>query len=382
MAPTMLNLQGKHALIFGVASEESIAWAIAKKLHQAGAQISLGYQQRFKSRILQLVRSGEVPVRYYERCDVTNADEMANFFANLPAPVDVLAHCIAYTNPSTFAKRISEVTQDEFVQALTASSYSLIPLVHAAAPKMPQGGSVMTLTYLGGQRVVANYKLMGIAKAALEHTVRELATDVGPQGIRVNAISAGPIRTLAASQISGFDAMMKVYETVAPLRRGVSQDDVGDLATFLASDMARNITGQVVFVDARLQHFGHGGATGSVGAVDTLSCCASLHRARATRQHGTGSLASGAGDASAVDHTGDFFGTVAAFDAFQHANRTLGPALLADPQVVVGAGGYGCQMGNGNGLVTARYGLDFAANAIGCFAPQAGVHFIEHVHRY
>ena len=246
----MLNLQGKHALIFGVASEDSIAWAIAKKLHAAGATISLGYQQRFKSRILQLVKSNQVPVTYYERCDVTNPEEMQNFFAHVESPIDILVHSIAYTSPETFGKPISEVTQEEFSTSLVASSYSLIPLVRAVAPKMTQGGAVMTLSYLGGQRVVANYKLMGIAKAALEAVVRELAADVGPKGIRVNAISAGPIRTLAAAQITGFDGMMKVYETVAPLRRSINQDDVGDFATFLASDMAKNITGQVMFVDA------------------------------------------------------------------------------------------------------------------------------------
>ena len=246
----MLNLQGKHAVVFGVASDTSIAWAIAKRLHQAGARISLGYQQRFKSRILQLVKSGEVPVPYYERCDVTAPEELAAFYDKLDAPVDILVHSIAYTSPETFAKPISEVTQEEFVTALTASSYSLLPLVRAALPKMTRGGSVIALTYLGGQRVVANYKLMGVAKAALDACVRELAADVGAKGIRVNAVSAGPIKTLAASQIAGFDDMIRVYESVAPLRRSVSQDDVGDLAAFLASDLAKNITGQVIFVDA------------------------------------------------------------------------------------------------------------------------------------
>jgi enoyl-[acyl-carrier protein] reductase I len=250
MGPRMLNLQGKHALIFGVASEESIAWAVAKKLHQAGARISLAYQQRFKSRILQLVKSGEVPVAYYERCDVTNPEEVSNFFARLEAPVDTLVHSIAYASPDTFAKPISDITQEEFQTALTASAYSLIPVVKAALPKMTRGASVMTMTYLGGQRVVANYKLMGIAKAALEATVRELAANVGPQDVRVNAISAGPIKTLAASQIAGFSDMYRVYEAVAPLRRGITQEDVGNLALFLASDLSRNISGQTLFVDA------------------------------------------------------------------------------------------------------------------------------------
>jgi enoyl-[acyl-carrier protein] reductase I len=250
MRRCMLNLQGKHALIFGVASEDSIAWAIAKKFHAAGARISLGYQQRFKSRILQLVKGGEIPIAYYERCDVTNPEELSNFFSKVEGPVDVLVHSIAWANPETFGKPISEVTQEEFGQALGISAYSLIPLVHAAAPKMIHGGSVMTMTYLGGQRVVANYKLMGIAKAALEATTRELAADVGPKGIRVNAISAGPIKTLAASQIAGFNDMFTVYEQVAPMRRAISQDDVGNAALFLGSELSRNVTGQTLFVDA------------------------------------------------------------------------------------------------------------------------------------
>jgi enoyl-[acyl-carrier protein] reductase I len=250
----MLNLAGKNALVFGVASETSIAWAIAKSLHAAGARVSLGYQQRFKSRILQLVKSGEVPVAFYERCDVAVPEELNAFFEkygqSVDGPVDVLIHCIAYASPESLAKRVSDVNQEEFQTALTASSYSLIPLVRACLPRMTRGGSVVSLTYLGGQRVVANYRLMGIAKAALDATVRELAADVGPHNVRVNAISAGPIKTIASSQIPGFDDMLKVYEKVAPMRRSVSQEDVGHLAAFLSSDLAKNITGQVLFVDA------------------------------------------------------------------------------------------------------------------------------------
>ena len=246
----MLELEGKHAVVFGAASEQSIAWAIAKALHAHRCRISLGYQQRFKSRVLQLVRGGEVPVPYYERCDVTSPAELAHFFAGVTAPIDVLVHSIAYANPSTFTKPFTEVTQEEFVESLCASAYSLVPLVRAAAPHMRNGGSVIALTYLGGQRIVSNYKLMGVAKAALEATMRQLASDVGPLGIRVNAISAGPVKTLAASQIAGFDSMLKTYESVAPLRRSITAEDVGNLATFLSSDMARNITGQTLFVDA------------------------------------------------------------------------------------------------------------------------------------
>ena len=246
----MINLIGKHALIFGVASEESIAWAIAKQLSNAGATISLGYQQRFKSRVMQLVRKGDIPVEYWERCDVTNPDEVRSFFEGYPGKVDILVHSIAYANPETFSQKISEVSQEHFSEALLTSAFSLLPLVHAARSKMPVGASVMTLSYLGGQRVVANYKLMGVAKAALEASVRELASDVGPDGIRVNAISAGPIKTLAASQIAGFDKMLAVYEQVAPLRTSITQGDVANLATFLASELSRNISGQTLFVDA------------------------------------------------------------------------------------------------------------------------------------
>lgn len=250
MPTAMLNLKGKRALIFGVASEDSIAWAIAKQLHAAGATISLGYQQRFKSRILQLVRGGDIPVEFYERCDVTNEEELDNFFNAYDNDIDILVHSIAYANPETFGQPISGVSQAHFAEALVTSSYSLLPLVRKARPRLTKGASVMTMTYLGGQRVVSNYKLMGVAKAALEAVVRELASDIGPDGVRVNAISAGPIRTLAASQIAGFDKMLEVYEAVAPLRCSISQSDVADLASFLASDLSKNITGQTLFVDA------------------------------------------------------------------------------------------------------------------------------------
>jgi len=246
----MMNLRGKHALIFGVASETSLAWGIAKQLHRAGVKISLGYQHRFKSRVQQLVRGGEIPIPYWERCDVTRPEELESFFAGINEPVDIVVHSIAYTNPETFAQPVSQVSQADFSTALVASAYSLIPLVRAALPKMSRGGSVIAMSYLGGQRVVANYKVMGIAKAALEATVRELAVEVGEKGIRVNAISAGPVKTLAASQVAGFDDMLQVYEQVAPMRTAINQEDVGNLAAFLGSDMSRNITGQTIFVDA------------------------------------------------------------------------------------------------------------------------------------
>lgn len=246
----MIDLHGKRAVIFGVASEESIAWAVAKALREAGAKICLGYQQRFKSRVLQLQKQGDIDIEYCERCDVSSAQEMDAFFAGIAGPVAILVHSIAYAPQETFAKGLSEVSEMEFVTALTTSAYSLIPLVRRVQPLMSKGGSVMTMSYLGGHRVVANYKLMGVAKAALEAVVRELAAEMGPAGVRVNAISAGPVKTLAASQIPGFAEMLKVYETVTPMRRAITQSDVANLAAFLACDLSRNITAQTMFVDA------------------------------------------------------------------------------------------------------------------------------------
>lgn len=246
----MINLSGRHAVIFGVASEESLAWGVAKQLQLAGCRISLGYQHRFKSRVRQLVKSGDVPVAYWERCDVTCPDETAKFFQHLEGPVDILVHSVAYANPDSLGKPFSHLEQQDFISAMTASAYSLVPVSRAAMPLMTRGGSILAMSYLGGHRVVANYKLMGVAKAALEAIVRELAVELGPHGVRVNAISAGPVKTLAASQVPRFDEMMKVYEKVAPMRRTIAQRDVGDMAAFLGSDLARNVTGQTVFVDA------------------------------------------------------------------------------------------------------------------------------------
>jgi enoyl-[acyl-carrier protein] reductase I len=245
----MLNLSGRHAVVFGVASEESLAWGVARQLHQAGARISLGYQHRFKSRVRQLVKSGGVPVTYWERCDLTCPDELDHFFKHLEGPVDMLVHSVAYANPDALAQPFSQLHQGDFITALTASAYSLVPIANAALPHMTRGGSIVAMSYLGGHRVVANYKLMGVAKAALEAIVRELACELGPQGVRVNAISAGPVKTLAASQVPRFDEMMRVYEQVAPMRRTISQTDVGNMAAFLGSDLARNVTGQTLFVD-------------------------------------------------------------------------------------------------------------------------------------
>ncbi len=245
----MPDLKGKTALVFGVASETSIAWAIAQELASQGAKIILAYQFRYHSRIKDL--APKLPnLLSFDRCDVAKEEEMQAFFAKIKDPIDIVIHSIAFAPASTFERPLLEVTAEDFGQALTVSSYSLSKILQHSAPKMPRGGSVITLTYLGGQRVCSNYKVMGVAKAALEAYVRELAFELGPRKIRVNAVSAGPIKTLAASGIKDFDYILDYHKSVAPLRDNVTTKDVAQSAAFLASEEAKMITGQVIFVDA------------------------------------------------------------------------------------------------------------------------------------
>lgn len=245
----MSDLNGKTALIFGVASDASIAWAIAREMADQGAKILLAYQFRYHSRIKDL--APKLPnLLSYDRCDVAKEGEMNAFFGKLQVPLDIVVHSIAFAPAATFQGGLLEVSPEDFGTALTVSSYSLSKILKHASPHISQGASVVTLTYLGGQRVCANYKLMGVAKAALEAYVRELAFELGPRKIRVNAVSAGPIPTLAAGGITDFDYILDYHKSVAPLRENVSASDVAQCAAFLASDRARMITGQVIFVDA------------------------------------------------------------------------------------------------------------------------------------
>ena len=245
----MIDLKGKTALVFGVASDTSIAWSIAQSFASAGARVVLGYQFKFRSRILQLVK--DVPwVASAKPCDLTKEDEVRAFFDELPMPIDALVHAVAYADPATFRKPIVMTTDAEFAEALNVSAFSLLRLLRFALPKMNDGGSVTTLSYLGAVRTVPSYKVMGIAKAALEAVVREAAAAVGPRGIRVNAISAGPVKTLAAGAIPGFDGILDHVEKSAPLRVNITQEDVAGAALFLASDLSRRITAQTLYVDS------------------------------------------------------------------------------------------------------------------------------------
>ena len=241
-------LKGKVALVMGVASEESIAWAIAQELTEQGARVILGYQFRFHSRVMQLAPT--LPhLLMYDRCDVLKDDEVKAFFAKIHVPIDIVVHAIAFAPARAFEHRVVQTKDDDFTTAMLTSAHSLAKLMNAARKHMPHGGSVIALSYLGGVRVAANYKVMGVAKAALEAYVRELAVDLGPQGIRVNAISAGPIRTLAASGIPDMERLLDWNRQVSPMRQNVTQADVGHCAAFLASDGARMITGQTIYVD-------------------------------------------------------------------------------------------------------------------------------------
>jgi len=245
----MMSLEGKTAVIFGVASDTSIAWSIAEQFANAGAKVILGYQFKFRSRVMQLVKDKSWVSGWYP-CDLSKEEEVKKFFDDLDTKVDVLVHAVAYADPSTFRKPIMMASAEEFGNAMNISAFTLLRIARFAMPKLNDGASIMTLSYLGAVRCVPNYRVMGIAKAALEACVRETAAAVGGRGIRVNAISAGPIRTLAASAIAGFDAILDHVEKNAPLRTNISQEDVAGVAVFLAGDASRRVTGQTIYVDS------------------------------------------------------------------------------------------------------------------------------------
>ncbi|MGB3571726.1 MAG: enoyl-ACP reductase FabI [Phormidesmis sp.] len=251
----MLNLTGKKALVTGIANNRSIAWGIAQQLHAAGAEIGITYLPDDKGRAESKVKKLTEPLSpsLFLPCNVQDDAQVDDLFATVKkewGEFDILIHCLAFANRDDLTGAFSDTSRAGFDLALSVSAYSLTRLAQGAKDLMPNGGNIVTLTYLGGVRVVPNYNVMGVAKAALEMSVRYLAADLGPQNIRVNGISAGPIRTLASSAIGGILDMIHHVEEVAPLRRTVTQTEVGNTATFLCSDLASGITGQVVYVDA------------------------------------------------------------------------------------------------------------------------------------
>jgi enoyl-[acyl-carrier protein] reductase I len=248
----MLNLEGRVAVVFGLANKRSIAWGIAQKLHQAGAKLAISYQNdRLKAEAQDLV--AELPGAEAFQCDVSNDSEIDQVFAKLKeryGKLNILVHSVAFAPADDMKNNFLQTSRDGFRIAHDVSVYSLIALSRAAAPLMTEGGSIITLTYYGSEKVVPHYNVMGVAKAALEATVRYLASDLGGQNIRVNAISAGPIKTLAARGIGNLSDMLKHHADRAPLHRNTDQAEVGNTAAYLASDLASGVTGEVIYVDS------------------------------------------------------------------------------------------------------------------------------------
>lgn len=247
-------VEGKTFVVMGVANKRSIAWGIARALHDAGARLIFTYQgDRLKKSVEELVQTLDRNDSLLLSCDVTSDEEIKETFAQIKEQVGVihgLAHCIAFAKTEELQGEFVNTSREGYHLAQDISAYSLVAVAREAKALMTEGGSIVTLTYLGGERVVPNYNVMGVAKAALDSIVKYLAHDLGPYNIRVNAISAGPIRTLAAKGVKDFNSILKVIEEKAPLRRTVSQEEVGQTALYLLSNMASGVTGEIIHVDS------------------------------------------------------------------------------------------------------------------------------------
>ncbi len=256
-------LAGKRALIVGIASQRSIAWGIAQAMHNQGAELAFTYQnERLRDRVEDAAKTFGSDIVL--PCDVANDDEIANLFSTLGERwdgLDILVHSVGFAPREALqGEFLDGLTRENFGIAHDVSSYSLAALAKAARPMMAdRNGAILTMTYLGAVRSLANYNVMGLAKASLESCVRFLAYNLGPEGTRVNAISAGPIRTLAASGVGNFRKMLDQVKSVTPLRRNVTTEDVGNTAAFLCSDLAAGITGEITYVDAGFSTIGMAG---------------------------------------------------------------------------------------------------------------------------
>jgi enoyl-[acyl-carrier protein] reductase I len=255
----MSMLTGKIGLVAGVANKRSIAWAIAQAWHKAGATLAFTYQgERLKENVEELAGTFG-PDTLIVPCDVTRDEEITRVFAQVRekfGKMHLLLHSVAFAPREALEGIFVNTTREAFRVAHDVSAYSLVALVREAAPLMTEGGSIVAMSYYGSEKVVPHYNVMGVAKASLEASTRYLAYDLGPKKIRVNCISAGPVNTLAARGISGFSEMLKHYEAHAPLKRNVAPDELGATGTFLASDGAAAITGQVLYVDCGYQIMG------------------------------------------------------------------------------------------------------------------------------
>lgn len=257
MAGATGSLDGKTALVCGVSNERSISWGIARAMHEAGARVALSYGPGMEKRVRPLAE--RIGCDFVEPCDATDDAEIAALFASVAeryGRLDALAHGVVGAKREDLGNPFIETSREGFLLALEISVYSLVAMTRAAAPLMTDGGSVTTLTYHGSQKMMPSYNVMGVAKAALESAVRYLASDVGPRGVRVNAVSAGPVRTLSAAGVGEFRNLYKVFPQVTPLRRHISIEDVGGAAVFLASDAGANVSGQVLYVDGGFHTLG------------------------------------------------------------------------------------------------------------------------------
>jgi enoyl-[acyl-carrier protein] reductase I len=243
-------MEGRTALILGVANRWSLAYAIAQAYQREGARLLLTYQgERLKKTVEELGAS--LGAARILECDVSRDEDLARLTETLEGErLDAIVHSIAFANAEDLSRPFLETSRDGYLLAQNVSAYSLIAVARATAPRMTEGGAILTLTYLGATRVVTNYNVMGVAKAALESVVRYLASELGSKNIRVNAISAGPVKTAAARGIKDFSKVLENVEAHAPMRRNVTPAEVADVAVFLASDLGRGVTGDVVFVDA------------------------------------------------------------------------------------------------------------------------------------
>ena len=247
----MSLLEQKTALVFGIANDRSIAWAISRLMRAHGASIALSYASEALQRRVEPLAE-QIDATFVRRCDVSRDEEIDALFRAVQdeiGRIDILVHALAYADRDELRGDFSQTSRAGFHLAMDVSVYSLLALARAALPLMPDDGSIVTLTYYGGQKVAPNYNVMGVAKAALESATRYLAAELGPRGIRVNAISAGPVRTLSAQGVAGFRRAASTYAASSPMRRGITAEDVGNAAVWLCSDMARNVTGEVLFVD-------------------------------------------------------------------------------------------------------------------------------------
>src|SRR6187431_815471 len=255
------RFEGKHALVLGVANQRSIAWAIAKRLADEGASVAFTYQgERIEKNVRDLAATVDSPL--VTECDVRSDDDLARVFSETSdafgGGLDILVHSVAFAAAEDLEGRFVDTPRDRFWMALDISAYSLVACARAAEPLMEArgGGSILTMTYLGGVRAVPHYNVMGVAKSALDSTVRYLSWDLGFKNVLVNAISAGPVRTLAARSISGFTTMEEMFEQRAPLHRQIDSDDCGSAAAYLLSEESANVTGTTLYVDAGYHSMG------------------------------------------------------------------------------------------------------------------------------